>query len=153
MFLVVRSAVARLLSTFINSSAEKCFILHCTTLCSNCRHGTPLFNPVVTSWTCHERVNRALLYGTKKYISPSLAANKHFLRKTGLILYMISWQQNISFCLSFYVVSTPYNPDFGVCAAQHPISCRALYLMWLVSLYFLQECEETDKIVSKIFQR
>ena len=101
----------------------------------------------------YERVNRDLLYGTTNYVSLSLAANKHFLRKIGLILYMISWQQNISFCLSFYVVSTPHNPVFGVCAAQHPISCRALYLMWLVSLYFLQECEETDKTVSEIFQR
>jgi len=58
MFLVVGSAVARLLSMFINSSAKKCSILHCTTVCSNCRHGTPLFNPVMISWTYMSHLKR-----------------------------------------------------------------------------------------------
>lgn len=142
MFLVVGSALARLLGTFINSSAKKCSILHCPTLCSIWRHITLVFD-------------KDLLYGITKYISLSLAANKHFLKKIGLILYRTEWQQNISFCLSFCCVSSSQPSLWCLCGiASHQLQgCRALYLKWLVSLYFLQECKETDKIVSKIFQR
>ena len=38
----------------------------------------------------HSKARKDLLYGTTKYISLSLAANTHFLKKLGLILYRIN---------------------------------------------------------------